>query len=115
MQKVERVVVKNARGHAYHEIGEPLLDAPAHVRIKPLSLMSQAERYEFENIGAGVDLWPEVGSRMLVQVLEGVNVSAGGWIDIEPTRYRYALGWGDGVTVRTVIRDYLSTEVYWET
>lgn len=114
VQKIERVVVKNARGHAYHEIGEPLLDDPARVWIKPLPLMNQAERDEFENIGAGVDLWPEVGSRMLVQVLEGVNISAGGWIDVEPTRYRYAVDWGAGVTVRTVIWNYLATEVRWD-
>lgn len=115
MARIDRVVVKNARGHAYHEIGEPLMENPAEIWIKPFSLLSQAERGQFETIGSsGTDLWPEVGSRMLVRVIGGEGLANGGWIDVEPARYRYALDWGDGVTVRTVIWNYLATKVRWE-
>lgn len=114
--RIERVAVKNARGHAYHEIGEPLMEAPTEVWIRPLPLLSPAERSQFETIGSsGADLWPEVGSRMLVRVASGGGLADGGWIDVEPAHYRYALDWGDGVTVRTVIWDYIATEVHWDT
>lgn len=115
MTRIERVVVKNARGHAYHEIGEPLMDDPAEVWIRPITLLSQAERSQFETVGSlDRDLWPEVGSRMLVRVVSGEGFADGGWIEVEPTHYRYALHWGDGITVRTVIWEYLATMVRWE-
>lgn len=113
--RIERVVVKNARGHAYHEIGEPLMDYPASVWIKPHFLLSSVERHRFESIGASdLDVWPEVGSRMFVRVAEDENL-VGGWVEVEAAHYRYALDWGGGITVRTVIWDYLATEVRWNT
>jgi len=116
MTRIEHVVVKNARGHAYHEIGEPLMDEPADVWIRPITLLSSAERGEFERAGSlGLDLWPEVGSRMLARVVSGEGLANGGWIEVEPARYRYALDWGDGITVRTLIWDYLATRVRWGT
>ena len=115
MTRIERVVVKNARGHAYHEISEPLMDDPASVWIRPLPLLSPVERQRFESIGASsLDIWPEVGSRMSVRVAEDENL-VGGWAEVEAAHYRYALDWGGGITVRTVIWDYLATEVRWDT
>lgn len=112
MERVKRVVVKNARGHAYHEIGEPLMRAPTHVMISPLTLMDAVQREEFESIGGGIDLWPEVGSRMMLRLVEGQGL-AGGWVEVERGRYRYAVDWTNGVTVRTIIWDYLATETSW--
>lgn len=34
--RVRNVVVKNARGHVYYELGEPMLTAPARVSFGPL-------------------------------------------------------------------------------
>jgi hypothetical protein len=114
-ERVRRVIVKNARGHAYHEIGEPLLDAPAHVAFVPLEQLSADQRGAFESTatGAGLAAWPEVGSRMTVHVIDG-EALVGGWIVVEPGRYRYSVDWSDGVTVRTVIWEYLATETRWE-
>ncbi len=42
--KVRRVIVKNARGHAYHENGEPLLETPDHIAFVPLALLSSEQR-----------------------------------------------------------------------
>lgn len=114
MNRIERIVVKNARGHAYHEIGEPLMDDPTEIWIRPISMLSPVERGEFETAGSlGVDLWPEVGSRMMVRIVGDEGLANGGWIEVEPAHYRYALDWGGGVTVRTVIWDYLATMVRW--
>lgn len=113
--KIQNVIVKNARGHAYHEIGEPLLEAPDHVAFVPLDRLSQEQRDAFENIGTGAELsvWPEVGSRMTVQLLDE-EAMVGGWITVESSRYRYSIDWSDAVTVKTVIWEYLATETRWE-
>jgi hypothetical protein len=44
MDRMERVVLKNARGHAYFEYGEPMLEAPANVRLLPLESMPCSTR-----------------------------------------------------------------------
>ena len=112
--RVRGVVLKNARGHAYHEIGEPMLDEPSSISFQPLPSMTDEEHAAFENGGdGGLDLWPEVGSRMMMRVVEGVGL-AGGWVEVERGRYRYAVDWSAGVTVRTIIWDYLATETRWE-
>jgi hypothetical protein len=113
VERIKRVIVKNARGHAYHEIGEPLLARPAHVGFLPMERMSVEQRNTFESTGSGLDVWPEVGSRMTVHLVDG-DAMAGGWIIVEPGRYRYTIDWSDGVTVRTVIWEYLATETRWE-
>jgi len=114
-ERVRRVILKNARGHAYHEIGEPLLDAPVHVAFVSLEQLSAEQRGAFESTatGAGLAAWPEVGSRMMVHLIDG-EALVGGWIVVEPSRYRYSVDWSDGVTVRTVIWEYLATETRWD-
>ena len=112
LDRVRRVVLKNARGHAYHELGEPLLEAPAYVSFLPLMSMAVSDRSVFEETGGGLDGWPEVGSRMTLRVVDGVDM-AGGWVEVEEGRYRYAVDWSSGVTVRTVIWEYLATETHW--
>lgn len=113
--KVRRVILKNARGHAYHELGEPLLEAPEYVAFVPLGQMSPEQRDAFETVGSHAELavWPEVGSRMTVQLFDE-EVMVGGWITVEPGRYRYSIDWSDAVTVKTVIWEYLATETRWE-
>ena len=110
--RLVRAVLKNARGHAYHDLGDPLTDDAAAVSIAPLILMSRGDRENFEEIGSGLDLWPEVGSRMTLRVINGVGL-AGGWVVVEKGRYRYAVDWSRGIRVRTVIWEYLATETYW--
>lgn len=112
--RIKRVIVKNARGHAYHEIGEPLLDAPGFVAIRPLDQLSAQQREAFEStaIDGVLAAWPEVGSRMTVHLLDD-EAALGGWIVVEPGRYRYAVDWSAGITVRTVIWEYLATETCW--
>jgi hypothetical protein len=115
VERIKRVIIKNARGHAYHEIGEPLLESPIHVAFVPLERLSAEQRDAFESTGTAGELavWPEVGSRMTVHLLDD-EVMVGGWIIVEPGRYRYSIDWSEGVTVRTVIWEYLATETRWE-
>lgn len=113
--KVRRVILKNARGHAYHEIGEPLLEEPDHVAFVPLQQLTPEQRDTFEAVdsSASVAVWPEVGSRMTVRLLDG-EAMVGGWITVETDHYRYAIDWSDGITVKSVIWEYLATETRWE-
>jgi hypothetical protein len=114
-EKVARVIVKNARGHAYHEIGEPMLDVPDLVSFVPLEQLTPEQRDAFEAVEMAGELtvWPEVGSRMTVQLVED-GAMIGGWITVEPGRYRYCIDWSDAVTVKTVIWEYLATQTRWD-
>lgn len=113
--RIRRVIVKNARGHAFHEIGEPLFEAPEHVAFVPLEQLSAQRRSSFEATAREADLatWPEVGSRMMLHLVDD-KALIGGWMVVEAGHYRYSVDWSDGVTVRTVIWDYLATETRWD-
>lgn len=113
--RIARVVVKNARGHAYYEIGEPMLEAPDQVAFVPLDQLNSEQRDAFEASGAGGEfaIWPEVGSRMTARLLREEPM-VGGWITVEPGRYRYSLDWSGAVTVKSVIWEYLATETRWD-
>lgn len=114
VDKVRRVVAKNARGHVYHEIGEPLFSEP-EVTFVPLEKLSTDQRAAFEatEISGDLAVWPEVGSRMTVQLLDEA-IMTGGWITVETDRYRYAIDWSETIVVKTVIWDYLATETRWD-
>jgi hypothetical protein len=111
-ERVERVVVKNARGHVYFEYGEPMLEAPAHVWYAPLPLLSEKDRIQFEAVQTG-SLWPEMGSRMMNRVLTGQDLSDG-WVIAQDGVYRYAVLQQGRLVVRSVIEEYLATEVLWD-
>jgi hypothetical protein len=111
-ERVERVILKNARGHAYFEYGEPMLEAPAHVWFAPLPVMRPEERSQFEHVLGG-SLWPEVGSRMMTRVLTGQDL-LDGWVIAQDDVYRYAVLQEGRLMVRSVIEEYLATEVLWD-
>jgi hypothetical protein len=115
VERINRVVLKNARGHAYFEWGEPMLESPAHVWAMPLEGMSSDQRAEFEGIGAarGLAPWPEVGSRMMTRLLTGQDM-ANQWIIVQPGSYRYSVEDIGGLRVRSVWWEYLATEALWE-
>ncbi|ROZ77026.1 hypothetical protein [Ramlibacter sp. WS9] len=108
--RVERVVMKNARGHAFYEMGEPMLEKPDHVWVMPLVSLSREEVDEFENVATSG--WAEVGSRMMVRQITGADLDDG-WVVVQDNVYRYAVLQRGGLTVRSVIRNYLATEVHW--
>jgi hypothetical protein len=111
-ERVSRVAVKNARGHVLFELGEPMFEEPAHVWTIPLESLTATQRCDFESIGTGHGAWPEVGSRMMTRVLTGQDLS-GSWVMVQEGVYRYAVAYQSRVLVRSVIHDYLATEVCW--
>ena len=113
-ERVNRVVVKNARGHAFYEYGEPMLPEPHQVWTAPLESLPVAQRDAFENIqGQGtIAAWPEVGSRMMTRVMTGQDLRDG-WVLVQEGIYRYGVAQRGAILVRSVLYDYLATEVCW--
>ena len=91
-------MLKHARGHAGFDMNEPRRDDPIAISIRPLALMSAAERAAFEMPPGSLVIWPEVGSRMMQRLLEG-RVESGSWVTVQEGRYRYAASVDGGMTV----------------
>ncbi len=70
LERINRVVLKNARGHAFFECGEPMLDEPSRIEVVPLMALTGGDRDGFEKVGMEA-VWPEVGSRMMMRMLTG--------------------------------------------
>lgn len=113
IERIHRVILKNARGHAFYEYGEPMLDDPVSVSAVPLMSMNQNQRNDFEEAGAPFAGWPEVGSRMMTRVMTGQDLDDG-WVNVQDDIYRYVVFQQGILTVRSVIHNYLATEVVWE-
>lgn len=113
-KRIERVLVKNAKGHAFYEYGEPMLESPSTVEVFPIHQLSADNRARFESSEAVGDLsaWPEVGSRMMDRVMTGREM-LGEWIVVEDGIHRYAVDQAGGLRVRMVIRDYLGAQIQW--
>jgi hypothetical protein len=110
-ERIERIVLKNARGHACYEYGEPMLEPPDCVWLAPLASLTPEERSQFEDVQR--DVWPEVGSRMLTRVVTGQDL-CDGWVVAQDGVYRYAAIPEGRLTVRSVIHEYLATEARWD-
>lgn len=110
-ERVERVVVKLARGLVAYEESNPQLDEPEHVSISPLVAMNEAQRAEFvPTAPSGVVFrLPEVGSRAFLRACK--DPGADPWVVVQPERFRYLV---EGTEVRMVLRDYLACVVAWE-
>lgn len=112
--RVKNVIIKNARGHAYYELGEPILGKPDYFWAGPLASLKDSEREEFEGwteIGRLMP-WPEVGSRMFTRVIEGQDLE-NGWIIVQSDCYRYTETQEGLATVKMVIAEYLAAQVTW--
>lgn len=64
MDRIRRIVVKNARGHVFHELGQLIFGEPEHVAIMPKVAVDDEQLAEFMTVDMG-SAWPEVGSRLL--------------------------------------------------
>lgn len=89
-----------------------MMEKPDRVWAMPLASLSELQRAEFENLDASFAMWPEVGSRMMTRVLTGQDL-INGWVNVQSDVYRYLVVQEGGLLVRSVIRNYLATEVLW--
>ena len=111
LERIERVIGKNARGHILFELGQAITLSPNYVHIVPIEQLSpqQLSKFEYPQGSAG---WPEVGSRLMLRLLETGECGAGGWIEVQNGVYRYAVD--EVPRVRIVLREYLVAEVAWD-
>ena len=113
IERVARVIVKNARGHALFELGLLFLSDPAYVGFSPTLLMPDEQKAHLGSEPEGM-LWAEVGSRMMQRMAIG-DLQPGGWVEVQPRTYRYAVyQLPEQTLVRMVLRDYLACEVAWD-
>jgi hypothetical protein len=109
--RVRRVVLKLARGHALYELNEPRWEEPKYVGFSPIHLLNGDLRQALEEAPLS-NLWPEAGSRALQRlVVERTGRST--WIEVQAGTYRYMTSVAHGTLVRLVIREYLAAEVAW--
>ena len=118
MVRVKRVIVKNARGHAVYELDRWPAEDPEYVQAVPLGRLSMERREGFEGGRSGISAWPEIGSRMSQRLCAAIGSErsdlSGSWVIVQSGVYRYsAADEGHGLLVRSVIHEYLATEVYW--
>lgn len=109
--RIASVIVKNARAHLFFENGEPMLDAPQHVFIKPINGMTNDELSEFF-YSDPQQPWCEVGSRWNTRIWEGDTFDSQGFLVVQDGAYRFRVEEG-GAGVKSVIREYLLTSVFW--
>ncbi|MGD1084922.1 MAG: hypothetical protein ABSA47_09260 [Verrucomicrobiota bacterium] len=110
--RVIAVIKKLAQGHALYELHEPCLGEPETIELKPLDLMADDERDQFEH-PARPWILPEVGSRAMQRVIideAGPNTP---WIEVQEGTYRFHSSPVDRVSIRIVISEYLACHVHW--
>ncbi|WP_157770076.1 hypothetical protein [Ruegeria marisrubri] len=113
LDRIHSVVIKNAKGHAFYENGEPMFDEPRAVAVFPLATASDEQLGSFFNGLDGLAVWPEVGSRWMQRMVGEPCFDNDGFYVLQPGVYRYRLEFEGGVTVKTVIHEYLATYVAW--
>ncbi len=114
-ERVQQVITKLARGLWSYEIGEPTELMKAEVRFNPIATLSDDDLDAFLAISAPT-IFPEVGSRLMIKVIEGLGEGQGfhPWQIVQPSRFSYAVdigGGGASARVKMIIRDVLAAEV----
>jgi hypothetical protein len=112
-ERISKVVIKLAKGHALYELHEPCSETPDGIRFLPLELMSESERnaFEFPMTSAG---WPEVGSRALQRLVIADSQPESAWLVVQSGMYRYHASTESRASIRMVINEYLGCHVYWD-
>jgi hypothetical protein len=113
--RVERVVLKNARGTRISSTANRCWMLRPGWRLTRWKCMTTEERQDFEGLSdqGSLAAWPEVGSRMLTRLLTGEDTE-GEWVVVQEGIYRYSVQQDGGLRVRSVLSEYLATEVQWE-
>ena len=117
IDRVERVLVKNARGHVLFETGEAMTDPVLYVGFCPIHKMTPDQAFQFEN-PPQTDMWPECGSRSFQRAAMELSLRIANddyvpdpWVTVQHGIYRYFVD--EESTVRIVLHEYLAAEIAW--
>ena len=108
LERIRNVVLKNARGHFYHECAEPLMQDPLQVYFSPIEFVN-SEILERSFSASG---WAEIGSRWNTRLLSENIFDSAGFAVVQPDVYKFKI-YTEQARVDTVIRNYLFTSVIW--
>lgn len=112
IERIERILLKLARGHVAFESGEPILRKPTTLTFVPLAGMEADKLRRFES-PPGFSLCAEVGSRAIQrQIQTGAGLAE--WIIVQHGRYRYIVLIDERIETRVVLSEYLACIVVWE-
>lgn len=125
-ERVKRVLSKLAQGHAVFELSQPCSGPPSRMWYAPLESLTEEQRDSFEASQIG-ETFGEVGSRGMQRLLvtqltlqssagetSSVNLLINGWVEVQEGRYRYhGADYGDEVTIKIVLSEYLACEATW--
>ncbi len=126
-ERVKNVVEKLARGHAAFELSQPFKDEPGSVWWRPIELMDDGQRDEFEASHV-TEVFGEIVSRGMQRVIVAQfalqaasgetmtqDLMVNDWVEVQEGRYRYhAIDYGDQVKIKLVIGEYLACEIVWD-
>ena len=110
LERIERVIVKNARGHMLHDHAQDIEDPPTHVNILPLDLLCLQSSWVISNTLKESER-SRSWDRLMLRLLDTGEVGKEGWIEVQQGIYRYAVD--DYPRVHIVLREYLAAEVVW--
>ena len=109
-QRVDKVLLKLAQGHAAWELALPALGKPVLAWFAPLAVMEYSRRAAFE-MPSSEKPFPELGSRAFHSRIAGKDGFP--WKEVQEGRYRYCVDQDSGVTVRFVLSEYLACLATW--
>ena len=116
-ERVNNVILKNARCHLLYELDQMMLEEPDHVFAVPIYSFTEEQSVDFEAIESDVG-WADIGTIIFMRQCYAFDPARssmlGSWVIVQNDVYRYAVvNEGGGLLVRSVIEEYLATEVYW--
>lgn len=124
--RIAKVMLKLARGHAAFELSQACRTDPDHFWCGPLASLPQATRNSFDSVHIQ-QMFGEIGSRNLQRMLvtqmplqseageqQKTEMLINDWVDVQDDRYRYlAIDDAGGLVIRIVVAEYLACEVAW--
>lgn len=88
MNRIEKIILKLARGHLDFELSLQRMDQPSNVTIVPIMMMNKEESDQFV-IPPNIRLYPELGSRSFLKGKDTLWHSWSDWNVVQPGRYQY--------------------------
>lgn len=114
LDRVKKVILKLARGHIAYEIGVQHTEEPSALEIIPIPSMNEYQLNNFNNLDTDEPgLYPEIGSRAFISIIEGGQTAYENWHIVQDGRYRYAVGQSSGDWVKLVLSEYLACRIVW--
>jgi hypothetical protein len=113
MDRVKRVVVKNARCHILYEAAEPHWEEPEEVSIFAIPSAADHELEDFL-FSDPFQAWTEVGSRWMQRVLEEEGAfDEFGFYKFQDGTYRFRIDTDEGISAKIIMWNYLAAKVVW--